>query len=443
MYSLTMPLLSPQATPAIALHRMALLIIYIGVLCLALPMQAQPGRTTLLAPDIRTLRTAVDGDTEKLPIITLGTSEQIEFSFDDMTHEYRRYTYRITHCNPDGAPTDDLFESDYVQSAAEEEVIDDYETSINTTVLYTHYRLALPNTHMRPLLAGDYRLTISRENEDGDVEPVVETYFGVTDNSVGVRPTCTTNTDIDWNDAHQQLSLRVDLGSLPLRDAATEVQTVVMQNRRFDNLVRNTPPTSQDANVLIWDHCRDFIFPAGNEYRKFEMLSTRYPGLHGESMRWYDPLYHNTLFPDAPRRNYLYDEDRNGRSIIRYESTSSPETEADYVVTHFRLVTLPVAGYDFYVSGNWASLPFSPDYRMTYNPQSEAYEADILLKTGYYNYLYLALPHGQTDGAALTAPAEGDFFQTENEYTILVYYKQTGTRYWKLAAAVSPIFRKS
>lgn len=385
----------------------------------------------------------VDGDAERIPIINLKGDEQLEVSFDDLTHEYRRYTYRIEHCTYDGEPTTELFESDYVSAVADEEVIENYEPSFNTTVLYTHYSFTLPNAHVHPLLSGNYRLTISTENEDGILMPVVQTFFGVVDTQIGLRPTCTTNTEIDWNEAHQQLELQADCSGLTLRDAQEELKIIVLQNRRYDNAVIAPQPTAQNGNTLIWEHDRDLIFKAGNEYRKFEFLSTRYPSMHGESMRWFEPYYHYALQLDGQRKNYLYDEDRDGLSLVRWESSGDADVEADYAYVHFTLSAPYPDHYAYFVSGRWASMGLVPDYEMQYNEQSECYEANILLKAGYYNYLYLAtdMLSSYYPSKGLTAPAEGDFYQTENEYAILAYYRPTGSRYWQLVGCVTPIYR--
>ncbi len=402
----------------------------------------QIARPVYTAANIRTLRLCVDGNADRLPVLQKGQNETLTVSFDDMTHEYRRYTYRIEHCDTEGNPSDELFESDYVRSTADELVIEDYETSQNTTQLYTHYSLSLPNSQMRPLLSGNYCLTVSTENEDGDPTVAVKAYFAVVDTRVSITPTCSTNTEVDWNNAHQQLSLRVDMNSLTVRDARTEVRTVVMQNRRLDNAKANPPYTSQNGTALIWDHSRDLIFTAGNEYRKMEILSTRYPGMHGEGVRWIPPYYHYTLFTDYPRKNYLYDEDRNGLSVVRWEGNGDADTEADYVITHFRLETLPLPkGERLYVSGQWTNTGFAPEYEMKYNQAEEAYTADVLMKCGYYNYMYLrTTPEAPSVGT--TQPVEGDFYQTENEYDILVYYRPTGSRYWQLVGCVTPKYRK-
>ena len=402
----------------------------------------QPGRTTKMAANLRTLRMTVDGDASRFPVLKLNSNEKLEVSFDDLTHEYQRYTYKIEHCDVEGNPTTELFESDYVRTTDDQVVITNYEPSENTTVQYTHYAFSIPNTNMRPLISGNYRLTVSTENEEDEEVVVLQTYFAVVDTKVGIYPSATTNTEVDWNDTHQQIELKVDCSNLVVRDAQSEIKTLVMQNRRFDNMAKDVPFTAQNGNVLLWEHSRGLIFDAGNEYRKMEILSTRYPGMHGESVRWFDPYYHYTLQTDYPRRNYLYDEDRNGQSVVRYEGAGDADTQADYVMTHFVLDTpqLP-EGKEVYVSGQWTSLGVAPQYKMHYNHADACYEANILMKCGYYNYLYLCASKSNPQVGS-TMPIEGNYFQTENEYDILVYYRPTGSRYWQLVGCVTPKYKK-
>ena len=164
--------------------------------------------------------------------------------------------------------------------------------------------------------------------------------------------------------------------------------------------------------------------------------------MHGESVRWFDPYYHYTLQTDYPRRNYLYDEDRNGQSVVRYEGAGDADTEADYVMTHF-VLNMPQLStdQDVYVSGQWTSLGFVPQYKMHYNAANECYEANILLKCGYYNYQYLCADKSNPQVGS-TNPIEGNYFQTENEYDILVYYRPAGSRYWQMVGCVTPKYKK-
>lgn len=400
------------------------------------PLLAQ--RSQILTDRIRTLRVEARETDRKLPVISLGSDEYLHVSFDDMTHEYRRFTYRVEHCGWDWKPTEGLFSSEYLVAAADEEVIDGYEQSMNTSVPYTHYAFTLPNGRMKPVLSGNYRISIFAEGEDGEPAPVAVAFFSIVDPSVSISASVTTDTEKDRNDSSQQLSMTVNWGNLQPRDARTQLKTVVLQNGRWDNAKIAPPPSFVSGKALLWEHNRELIFPAGNEYRRFEMLSTRYPGLGMESTTWYDPYYHATLFPATPRHNYLYAEDQNGICVIRNDGTfsNSPDTESDYLLTHFRLEADPVPDADIYINGDWTHDLFTPEFRMAYNASENAYEATLFLKEGYYSYQYLAV--GGTDPhTGHTGPVEGDFFQTENEYEILVYYRDMTDRYDRLVGYLS------
>ncbi len=406
------------------------------------PSTAQQSAT--LSNDIRTLIVAVEGRERQLPVLQLGSDERLNISFDDMTHDYRRFTYTLQHCTWDWRTSENLFESEYMESSADEGIIEGYTQSMNTSVPYTHYEFSLPNDYMCPLLSGNYRLTISVDDTEADEgkRPVAVACFSVVEPLIGISATVSTNTEIDWNDRHQQLTLQANCGALNARDARTEFKAIVLQNRRWDNAVIAPTPTSIMGSTLLWEHDRRLAFAAGNEYRKFEMLSTRYPGMGMESTAFYPPYYHGALFPDEVRRNYLYDEDCNGCRVIRTDDGfgGSPQTESDYMLTHFTLMADSLPGTAVYVSGDWTHNLLTPTYRMHYNASTKTYETVLLLKQGYYNYLYLTAP--QTRNApGQTAHIEGDFHQTENEYDILLYHSTPSERYDRLVGYTRTAFR--
>lgn len=409
---------------------------------ISLPVYAQLGHVQVMDSLVRTIQMNIDGNSNVLPVICKDQAQTLNLSFDYMSHEYQRFTYHIEHCDFQGKLTEDLFPSDYMYSISEENCIDDYEYSTNTTVHYTHYSLQIPNQGLRPLASGNYLLTVEIENGVDEPQPVFRTYFAVLDPRTSIRPTMTTNTDLDWNQGNQQMSLEVNCNDLLIRDAAEEIQLVVMQNQRIDQSVYVTEPTSQNGNKLIWSHCKDLIFPAGNEYRKIEMLTTRYPGLHCDYIRWIEPYYRIILFNDEPRRNYLFDKDNNGFSVVRCEDSSTPEIEADYALTHFTLMMPQNPMKDVYVFGGWTMFGDYANYvKMNYNKEKQAYEADLLLKLGYYNYQYVFVDFGASPFRGNLESTEGNFYQTENKYDVLVYYKPLGGRYQQLVGFISFIYK--
>lgn len=400
--------------------------VLLSLLCCASAITAQ--RHEILDRQLHTLQVVVNDDPLLPPIMNLGGGNHLEIGFDEFSHEYHRYIYKVEHCNADWSPSTEIFESDYM-NGFNGEPIEDYEKSFNTTVLYTHYSLRIPNENISLKLSGNYKLTVYNDEGDEPV-PVLTACFSLVEPGVGIGATVSTNTDIDFNKSHQQVDFSVNYGLVKVIDPHRELKTVVMQNRRWDNCVVNPKPNIQAANKIEFTHNRQLIFPAGNKYHKFEILDVHIPTLNVDRMEWFDPYYHATLYPNQTARNYLYDEDQNGAFIIRNSDDEDVATTCDYVFTHFTLKSPQLPGGEVYLNGEWTYNRFIPEYRMTYNRETQAYEATALLKQGYYNYNYLFVPDGETQGNS--GRTDGNFYETENEYIILVYHRPNGGRYDKL-----------
>ncbi|MBO7587945.1 MAG: DUF5103 domain-containing protein [Bacteroidaceae bacterium] len=374
---------------------------------------------------INTLRMIVAGDWERPPVVDMTSDETITFSFDEMSHQYRRFTYRIRHCNVLWEPSD-ILESEYLDGF-NDQPIDDWENSLNTTFDYTHYRLTIPNDEVKLKLSGNYRLSVC---EDG--REVAYFKFCLSEGMPLLSASVTDNTDIDTRESHQQVGLEVNYSSLRVRDHTKDLYTVVMQNGRTDNAVLNPTPTYNAGNKLTYEHCRELIFPAGNEFRRFEIVNMYDYFMNVDRIAFHDPFYHATLMQDTRRHAYKFDHDHNGRYLIRYNQASDNDTEADYLFVHFNLASERLTGGRMYVYGHFSGGNLTTKYEMEYNPQERAYQASILLKQGAYDYQYLWVPDGETAGE--TKPAEGDWYETGNEYLILLYYRERGSRYDRLVS---------
>ena len=369
----------------------------------------------------------VAGDWERPPVIDMTTNETIEFSFDEMSHQYHRYTYYLQHCDAQWEPSD-ILESDYLDGF-NDQPIDDWQNSLNTTFDYTHYRLVIPNNEVRLKISGNYRVSI---REDG--REVAFFKFCMTEGKTLLSAKISGNTDIDTHDSHQQMDLTVNYGSLTVRDPAKELYTVVMQNRRTDNAVFNPTPTYDAGNRLTYEHCRQLIFTAGNEFRRFEVVNMYEYHMNVDLISFHDPFYHATLSQDTRHHAYKYDYDHNGRYLIRYNQASDSDTEADYLFVHFNLASDRLTGGRLYVYGHFTGGNLTSKYEMEYNEREKAYQSTVLLKQGAYDYQYLWVPDGESAGQ--TKPTEGDWYETKNEYLILLYYRQRGSRYDRLVSAL-------
>lgn len=400
--------------------------ILLFILCIVSKTNAQ--RTEVLQPHIKTIQLIVNDDYRLAPIIELGSDDYIEISFDHLSHEYNRYIYSITHCDSEWNPSN-LSEFDYLDGF-NNNPIDDFDISLNTTTAYTHYRFILPNDIVRPTISGNYQITVY--NEDDNQKPILKTYFRVYEKSVSLTANVSSDTDIDRNKAHQQVDFVVDYKGYTIRNPQQEIKVHVLQNGRFDNMAKNVLPTYVSPTELRYQHKRDLIFSAGNEYRRFEIVSTKYAGMGVESLQYFAPFYHATLIPSEPRLlNYIYDEDQNGKYVVRFTDAIDNNTEADYFFVHFTLdCDQPFYDGKVYLEGEFTYDRFDDISEMRYNKDQYNYENVQLLKQGSYNYQYLYVKNGSNKGE--TGPVEGNFYQTENDYLILIYHRPFGERYDKL-----------
>jgi len=400
-----------------------------GIAFLLLSLHAVAQQTRSLSEQIRTVQVIVNDDPLLPPVAKLG--DRVEIGFDELSHEYIRFIYKVEFCNADWSPATEIFESDYMEGF-NGLPIEDYETSFNTTVLYTHYRFAFPNEDVRLLLPGNYRVKVYSDERDADEEPVLEACFSLLQPCMSIAGEVLTNTDIDFQQRHHQISYSVNFGGQRVVDPARELRTVVMQNRRWDTAVVNLPPNIQRATGVEWNHRRDLIFDAGSEFHKFEILDVRLNGMNVDRMAWIGEQYHATLFSNAPQRNYTYDSDVNGGYVIRHTGDEENDTHCEYLFVHFLLQRPQLLEGDVYVCGLWDNGSPNPECKMTYDEKTGMYECGVFLKQGYYNYQFRQF----VDGVGRTALTEGDFYQTKNEYLILVYHRPQGARFDALVGYV-------
>lgn len=388
-------------------------------------------RQGIFEPSMRSLRVTLEGNDFAPPVIMLGHDDsRLTVSFDELGEERRFMRYELIHCDALWRP-EGLVASEFLDGF-NEGTVEDYEYSRATLVHYVHYVITIPNSDIRITEPGNYLLRVYDES-DPEVT-LLQARFGVSDFSAVISAGVTSLTDIDANRSHQQVSLGVDLRHVSggVADPFNDLTVVVSQNGRPDNEVVLTTPQRVLGDRVIYEHLRPLIFPAGNEYRRFETVSTNYPGMGVENITFEAPVYNMWLSTDTPRAfsPYSYDSTQHGRYFIRESSSANSDTEADYVMTNFSLEMPELIGRDVFLDGDFVQRRFDPLSRMVYNRATGRYEQSMLLKQGAYNYQYLAVPFGATRGE--TAPVEGDFYQTVNEYTIRVYHRPRGSRFDRL-----------
>ena len=380
----------------------------------------------IYSPQVKSLQVVVNQNWQSLPVMKLNSADRLYVGFDELSHDYHRYICHIERCEADWTTATEMFESGWL-NGFNDLIVDDYEHSINTTVPYTHYQFSLPNEQCHLKMSGNYRLHIQ---EDGTDEDVLTVEFMVTEQSMQLSMTATTNTDQDTNGRHQQVSMSIGYMNHSVVRPDEQIQTVVMQNGREDNCRRNVRPAFVNQNGQEWSHAMEYIFDAGNEYRKYEVLDPTHPTMGIDYIRWDGDHYQVFPYISEPRPNYLYDEDADGAFYIRNSDNRENDIISDYVWINYRLKSDPVSDGYIVIDGQWTT-ENSETYRMTYDENAGMYTASILQKQGYYSYQYL---WEDSRGTRRPLPSEGNFYPTENRYQAFIYFKEVGGRTWRLTA---------
>lgn len=387
-------------------------------------LEAQVYRTESRADELKTLRTVVDGDFRKLPVIDLQSAmgegnSQVEISFDYLNDEQAWFTYTVVHCDSQWRP-DNLSELEYLDGMLPVRM-DNPEPSFNTiTSTYYHYSVTFPNDDIKLLLSGNYAVLFA--NDDAPDEVVAVTTFSVSEQKAFVKGEVTGNTDIDFRQRHQQLNLNVSWSAQQMEhlNPSEELTLVVRQNRREETRRVVKQPLRIEQNAAIYEHNHDLIFEGGNNWRQFENNDERYPGIRVDRLKFSHNGYDVWLMTDKCRANreFYTEPDVKGRYIVHAVKVDDPDTEAEYSWVHFSLDASPAYEQKgVYLIGDFANSNNRDSYRMRYDDGLGLYVADVYLKQGAYNYQY-SLP-----------AIEGNFYETPNEYDVFVYYRPFGARY--------------
>lgn len=361
------------------------------------------------------------------PIMKLNTSDKLELNFDLLGDQTETFYYTFIHCDRDWRKSD-IFITDYLDGFPENPV-EDFRHSFNSTVNYIHYRLAFPNDKVNIKLSGNYVLVVYPENTPE--KPILTKRFIVTEDAAVIktdlhRPRMTAD-----DNACQQVDFTVTLPGLKVADPYRDFSAFILQNGRWNNAKKNLKPDVANSTELKYNSLSDKnIFMGGNEFRFFDIKSIRYKSEFVRAIDYQAPYYNFYLQPSDNReaKPYFYWQDFNGKYYVAVQEGRNPDTDADYVNVFFTLHSkYKVDDGDLYVSGAFNNWAFNDNNRMIYNAGNEQYECTILLKQGWYNYEYVFLKDGDNEGVA--SLFEGSHYETENDYTIIVYYRNPRDRY--------------
>ncbi len=362
------------------------------------------------------------------PILNINENIQLELTFDDLGGDYKNYSYTIYHCNSDWTLSD-LSSFDYVDGFTEDS-IDDYRFSFNTLQSYTQYRLYIPNNRMQLTKTGNYLLVVYEGSDPENV--VLSRRFMVFDNNINVTSNVMRPNITRYLRTHQRLSFTIHHGGTSILNPMLDLKVMVLQNGRWDNAIMNLKPQFIRRNELVYDYSDQSLFKAGKEFRFFGFRDLDFATERVSKIWVEDSVNHVQVHIDEKRHTerYSFWKDMNGQFLIgRFGGFT--RVDADYAWVHFKLKKEEtISNGNVYVFGAFCNWTPQEQFQMQYNYEEKAYEANIYLKQGVYNYQYVVW---EDNGQKINdTELEGSYWETENNYLILIYHRPFNARYDQL-----------
>ena len=410
---------------------------YILLFSVSVGVYAQEPDVTYMS-NIQGIKLNIQGNQLGYPIIALNSSSLLELNFDDMEGRVKNYYYTFQLCNADWAPVN-LSTFDYLKGFSQIRINQYRQSSVSQTK-YVHYQAIIPDRNCVPIKSGNYMLKVFL---DGDQEKIAFTrrvliYDKLAD--VGLQVIQPFNTEIFRT--HQKVVFQVDKAQLNVVNPVQQVKAVVLQNYRWDNAKMNISPTFIRNNTMEFNDENNLVFPAGKEYRWADLRSFR---LQTDRVSKIDYTIGNIqvfLQPDAERtqQRYIKFTDYNGFCFIESTEVSNPWWQTDYATVHFTFVpkgNQPFPDKKVFVVGEMNHYNLDDTSAMSYNSDKGVYEKSLYLKQGYYSYTFVTRDNKSKKNTAQTEQTDGNYWETENDYTVLIYYRSLSGRHDELIGVSS------
>ncbi|MFI2742289.1 DUF5103 domain-containing protein [Zhouia sp. PK063] len=379
--------------------------------------------TEITPPEyIKSIIFKTNGTDDQFPIIKIGEGMTLEF--DDLSAREADYYYTIQHCNYNWQPSS-LLKSQYLDGL-DNQRIQEYKNSVNTIQPYSHYTLALPNNQTSFKVSGNYVLSILDAND----KIIFSRRFVVYKNLATVGATVKRSRDLKNIQQKQVVQFTVNLKELNVPNPKEQINIFIIQNYEWQTAINHIKPQFISGTSLIYKYNDETMFNGGNEYLYFDGKDIRTVNNRIQKTQLID-RYHQYLYEDFGRNDltYTYAPDINGDFRIRTLNGDESESSfiADYADVHFTLKYNTYIGlHKVYVIGKFNNYQIAPEYQLQFNENDQTMKGHFLLKQGFYNYKYVLVDeNGKIDDTFFS----GNHYETENNYTILVYYRKFGDVY--------------
>jgi Type 9 secretion system plug protein 1st domain len=370
------------------------------------------------------------GDIYSYPILTLNSGDQLELHFDDLDADIKNYYYTFQLCNADWSSTN-LQPYDYIRGFQTTRITTYRNSSISITK-YTHYQAILPDRSSVPTRSGNYLLKVFLNSDTSNL--YFTRRFLIIDNKVAVAAQIKQPFGTQTYLTDQRVQVSINTANAKINTfSPQDVKLTVLQNNIWPTAAMVDRPTIYRGNYFEYSDDAT-SFPSGREWRWIDLRSLRLISDRVHQLIDTGNRVDVYVNADAERKNqvYVYYRDLNGIYTIENMDGYNPYWQSDYAYVHFTFVPpggTAYAGKDIYLFGELTNYVTDNSSKMIFNPGKGVYEQTLYLKQGYYNYSYITLNAGKSPGNRFSFDnTEGNFNNTENNYTVLVYFRPFGAR---------------
>ncbi len=404
-------------------------LLFLGIYFLSISLQAQVQVDQVLDSNIKTVLVFPKGKPLALPVIALNSTETLLIQFDDLRAQYQQYFFTIELLDIHWKPVP-LNPFDYISGLTQNN-IRDYTISSIAQQAYYHYAFSYPSAASRPIKSGNYVMKVYRQG--GHKELVFTKRFYVVEQEVPIAASIQEPFEASISKSHQKVQLTLDVKKLSFFQPEF-LQVAVVQNTRFNDALISNAPSFIRGNLIEYNADRDFVFPAGKESRWLDLQNLRFRTDRIAQIQQLGYGSNIILKPDISRAAipYFTFKDLNGQLIISNSESIRSEDQNDYARVLFTYVPkdgLPFEGASLYLSGALTGNSLDKNALMDWHPQQRSYQKWLLLKQGYYSYNYILRSIQNPNPLNDFSVTEGDHWETENSYSIFVYYRVPGNRY--------------
>jgi hypothetical protein len=410
-------------------HSSAQVLVILLVLLLPLYATSTGLEEEVRKPGILSIKLFKVTDQASYPIIGLGEFEQLELHFDDLSTSAKSYSYAFVLCNADWSPTV-LSQMDYTKGFTQNRITQ-YRFSAGTFARYVHYQARIPTNNSYPSRSGNYLLKVF---ENGDTSKLLfSRRLLVADLRLQVTAQIAQPFAQETFLTHQKVITRIDPGKVDIFNPQQMLRVVVLQNHRWDNAQWASAPTFIKGKILEYNAEDNFVFEGGKEWRWLDLRSFRLQSDRVKRIDYQPSSYNIFVRTDSVRssKRYMYFNDLNGRLFYANLENINPWWQSDYGRVFFSIKpdnAAALRNHRVYLFGELTGYSLSDEFRMKWNEETQQYENSVMLKNGWYNYLYVTRPENRETTRPSMRLTEGSVWDSENTYTVLVYYRPFGGR---------------